>query len=133
RSGQTVILAIFATAFLTLMVALVVNVGDAVAVKVQLQGAVDAAAYSGAMMQARALNVLTALNAYLDGVYYTYIGAAVSFGAALVVSAACKCPAPVDAWRSLVRPAIKAACAESGLKAVAKRQGHEERASGWGA
>ncbi len=120
--GQALVLSLLALAVVVACLAGVVNSHEAVAVKLTLQDTADAAAYSAAVMQARGLNVLAALNGYLRAVDRFYTAAVASWFAAVAASAGCKCPQPVEAWWRLERPLVKKVCDPQALGKIAQAQ-----------
>lgn len=64
--------------------ALVANGGYLMTNKIQIQNGVDSSAYSGAVVQARGLNVLSALNQSLEEVNTSYQEGLLAWTAALL-------------------------------------------------
>ncbi len=69
QDGALSILSVFAAMLLTMLLGMVMNVGRHVDGKLRLQNAADAAAYSGAVVQTRAVNVLAFTNHLLCEVF----------------------------------------------------------------
>ncbi len=69
QDGVLSILSVFAALLLTMLLGMVMNVGRQVDGKLRLQNAADAAAYSGAVVQARGMNALAFTNHLLCEVF----------------------------------------------------------------
>jgi hypothetical protein len=69
QRGALSILSVFAALLLTMLLGMVMNVGRQVDGKLRMQNAADAAAYSGAVVQARAMNSLALTNHLLCEVF----------------------------------------------------------------
>jgi hypothetical protein len=69
QDGALSILSVFAAMVLTMLLGMVMNVGRQVDGKLRMQNAADAAAYSGAVVQARAVNALAFTNHLLCEVF----------------------------------------------------------------
>lgn len=125
QEGQVLLLVVLALFLLTLCLALVVNVGEAVVLKVRVQGAADAAAFSGALMQARALNLLTSLNNTIDGVNSVYSAALTSWLAAVALdcgTGSCVTAAARIAWWTREGKSLRKVCSQGRLKAIEATQ-----------
>ncbi len=72
QRGSILILSIFGIFIFVGFLALIANTGFLISNKIQIQNTVDSSAYSGAVVQARGLNVLSSLNQSLDEVTGTY-------------------------------------------------------------
>lgn len=70
--GSILLLAAFGLLVLMVFLALVVNQGGLILVKMKAQNSVDASAWSGAVLQARGLNILSGLNSYLENTAQVY-------------------------------------------------------------
>lgn len=60
--GQVIVIVLLSCAFLMLFLAVTIGIGQTVNARIKMQNAVDAAALSGAIWQARGLNVISDLN-----------------------------------------------------------------------
>src|SRR5262245_21368032 len=69
EGGTISILSVFAVLMLAMLLGMVMNVGREVNNKVQMQGAADAAAYSGAVVMSRGMNTLAFTNHLLCDVF----------------------------------------------------------------
>ena len=108
--GQALVLTTLAMVGVVMFLAVVVTTGESVAAKIRLQGAADAAAYSGAVMQARGLNVLAGFNGYLRAVDRFYTVAEGSWFGAVFAAAACDCPYPIEAWYRTAGRTLQKVC-----------------------
>jgi hypothetical protein len=72
EKGSILLLSIFAIFVLAAFLALIVNGSFLIIEKIVMQNAVDASAYSGAVVQARGLNLLSLLNRFLVETRATY-------------------------------------------------------------
>ncbi|MHB8481826.1 MAG: pilus assembly protein TadG-related protein [Nitrospiria bacterium] len=72
QKGSILILSIFGIFIFAGFLAFIANTGFLIVNKIQMQNAVDSSAYSGAVVQARGLNVLSSLNQSLEEVAGTY-------------------------------------------------------------
>ncbi len=98
--------------------ALVVNTGFLMSNKMQIQNAVDSSAYSGAVVQARGLNILSALNQSLEQVHAAYQKGLYSWTAAVLADEG-KPEGPAQKmWRMVNESPLRAICSPAYLRKI---------------
>jgi hypothetical protein len=122
QNGSMIILSIFVIFILIVFMALAVNAGYLITHKIQMQNAVDSSAYSGAVIQARGLNLLSALNQSLEMVTASYQKGLTLWGAAVLADQG-KPEGPLQkAWRFSFEKPLRTLCSPSYLKKISCAQ-----------
>lgn len=118
RSGQSLILLVFVLSLLVVFTATIINTGAHVSVRQEMQTAADAAAYSGAAVKAKAMNIIALTNQAMVSImamivvakFVKYTLAIVHYGlmgaCAFLNPAACFAAGLVGQARSMMDPFI---------------------------
>ncbi|MBI3593475.1 MAG: Tad domain-containing protein [Nitrospirae bacterium] len=118
QKGSIFIFSLFTILVLTGFLAIVANGGYLITNKIQIQNAVDSAAYSGAVVQARGLNTLSALNQTLANVDSVYQKALFAWTSAVLADEGEPEGPAQTFWRSIYEKPLRAICSPEYLRKI---------------
>ena len=124
QEGSILIVSLFGLLVLVVFMAYLANASFLIAAKVQLQNSVDASAFSGAIWQARGLNILSALNTGLIEIDETYRLALAAWIAAVVADDEVPEGPAQEAWRIAYQRKLTAICSPRYLDRIRCTQRH---------